>query len=355
MEDLMTKSCRLIRSVAMWSFALTVEFACLPAQAQVLVGNNVGPSEAPQPISIIDADPASPTFNMITATVDNNELRSPGTMAFSPDGAYAYLAENASRIEVVNLGFNSVSGFIDPGFGTTEALFLDVGPDGTGYAVAYGAGNPHVAVINMLDGSVIGTIPLQGSPPPAPSSIAVRPDGGVVYVLLDWLSSVARIEVINTITGETLAVIPVARGARGFSFRPDGAYAYVRSGCDANVQVIDTLVNQTVGEVTDTRCANDIAFRPDGEDAYITFYNPPVSFGGLRVIDTRSLTVVQTIDLPGNPVGTYGITASSQGYVYVEAINQDFSPSVFVIYTLTNSVVGTVTGFTGYPGVIKGM
>jgi len=41
----------------------------------------------------------------------------------------------------------------------------------------------------------------------------------------------------------------------------------------------------------------------------------------------------------------------------VEATNQDFSPTIFVIYTLTNQVVGTVSGLpsSGYPGVMKAM
>ena len=171
---------------------------------------------APHPISIIDADPASPTFNMITATVDNNELCSPSGIAFSPDGAYAYLARDASRIEVVNLLFNSVDGFIDPGFGTNEAVWFDVGPDGTGYAVAFGAGNPHIAVINTLDRTVIGTILLDGSRAPGPRSIAVRPDGSVLYVTVfarDGDSVVKQIRVIDTVTREVIAVIRMPLGS----------------------------------------------------------------------------------------------------------------------------------------------
>ncbi len=347
---------------ALPSLALVIALGFIPAYAQVLVTSNVSPSVPPNPISIVDSNPASPTFNTVTSTVDNNELHSTSTMAFSPDGAYAYLTGDVPGVEAVNLLFNSVDGFIDAGFGPPEATFMDVGPDGTGYVAGYGAGNPRVVVINTLDRSIVATIPLDGSPAPVPASVAVRPDGGVVYVLVDWLSSVARILVISADTREVVAVIPVPRVSTGVSFTPDGAYAYVKTksndcGSSApNVQIIDTLTNQIVAEVPGTRCANDIAFRPDGAAAYITYYNFGGFFGVVRVVDTGTRTVVDTISLPGNPINTYGITVSSQGYAYVEATNQDGTPTVFVIYTLTDNVVGTVSGLpSGFPAIMKAM
>ena len=178
----------------------------------------------------------------------------------------------------------------------------------------------------------------------------------MVYVLVDWDSNVARILVISAVTREIVATIPVPRGSTGVSFGPDGAYAYVKTTtCGPNVQIIDTLANQVVGEVPETPCANDIAFRPDGAAAYITYYNPALTTSGVRVIDTGTRRVVATIRLSDNAAWTYGITASSVGYAYVEASNQDFTQTVFVIYTLSNNVIGTVSGVTGFPGLLKAM
>jgi hypothetical protein len=76
------------------------------------------------------------------------------------------------------------------------------------------------------------------------------------------------------------------------------------------------------------------------------------------VIDASTGAVVDTINLPSSPINTYVITVSSQGYAYVEATNQDGTATVFVIYTLTNEVVGTVSGLPAlpaFPGIMKAM
>jgi len=131
------------------------------AKAQVFVTSPVNSSTPPKPIFIVDSDPASPTFNSVTSTVDDNQLRWPVSIAFSPDGAYAYLTGDVPGIQVVNLLFNSVDGFIDTGFtGLEGSTPMDVGPDGTGYVVGGGLVNPRVVVVNTLDRSIVATIPL---------------------------------------------------------------------------------------------------------------------------------------------------------------------------------------------------
>src|SRR5260370_23906303 len=101
---------------ALPSLALVIALGFIPAYAQVLVTSNVSSSVPPNPISIVDSNPASPTFNTVTSTVDNNELHSTSTMAFSPDGAYAYLTCDVPGVEAGNLLFNALDRLLEGGF-----------------------------------------------------------------------------------------------------------------------------------------------------------------------------------------------------------------------------------------------
>src|SRR5260370_27428652 len=130
------------------SLSLIMPLRFIPLYAQVFGTITVSSSVPPNQITIGDSIPASPTFNTDTSTVDNNELHSTSTMAFSPDGAYAYLTGDVPGVEAVNLLFYSVGGFIYAGFCPPASTFMDDAPDCTPCVAAVCAAHPRPAPSN---------------------------------------------------------------------------------------------------------------------------------------------------------------------------------------------------------------
>ncbi|MFN7961330.1 MAG: thrombospondin type 3 repeat-containing protein [Thermoanaerobaculia bacterium] len=182
----------------------------------------------------------SPTFTPTIEIYDSatNSLASsftiasaPFWLAFTPDGAYAYLTQSASTVRVVRTADNTV------------VAAIGVGPN--------------------------------------PTFVAVSPDGAYAYVANLTANSVSA---ISTATNTVVGTIPVGGFPRAIAFTPDSAYAYVTNFNSNSVSVIDTATNSVVSTFATSARPWGIAIQqvvdadgdgvPDSEDNCPMVANP---------------------------------------------------------------------------------
>jgi YVTN family beta-propeller protein len=185
-------------------------------------------------VAVIDADPASATFNTILAAVPAGD--SPMGVAVTPDG---------SRVYVTNGGSGGVDG---------------------------------ISVLSTVTNTVVASVPLADSA--APSGIAITPDGTRAYFLrADEKISVLDVDPYSPTYHAVTADIPRAFLAFGaIVIAPDGMRAVVNwQGTAHGVDVIDVasasasydrIVSSPVPVVSGL--AGDAAISPDGAVAFAT-------------------------------------------------------------------------------------
>ena len=143
----------------------------------------------------------------------------PFGIAITPDGRYAYVADN--------------------------------GPSGVG-------GPEGVSVIDTQTNQVIGPVIAAGS---GPDAIAITPDGKRVYVV-DGSSS--KVTTIDPLTNQVVgAALEVGEGAEGIAITPDGKRAYVTGYLPDNVSVIDTSLSSVIATVPVGTSPTGVAVVPD--------------------------------------------------------------------------------------------
>ena len=176
--------------------------------------------------------------------------------------------------------------------------------------------------------------PRAGAPP---SRLAITPNGQFVYVTnLGSPSTPSAISVIATASNKVVKTIAV-NSAYGVAITPHGRFVYVGGG--GIVSVIATASNKVVATIPVGGLANDLAITPDGRIAYV-----PVRNSNVWVIYTASNTVIQKINVGNDPTNA-AITPQGH-YLYV---TNEGSNSVSIIATISNKVVGTVSGVFSSP------
>jgi len=100
-------------------------------------------------IVVVDADPASQTFNTIISTLPANltDVGTPGALGVTPDGAFAYANDGNGRIVVYDIAHGSVTLLSTTALGVSAfQLAVYVTPDGKSLLLANDAGG-----INVFD------------------------------------------------------------------------------------------------------------------------------------------------------------------------------------------------------------
>jgi len=114
---------------------------------------------------------------------------------------------------------------------------------------------------------------------------------------------------------------------QNLALRPDGKELYVTCESSHSVAVIDTLTNQKIAEIPVGRHPIDVAFGPDGARAYVTNWLDD----SIAVIDVLNCKVVQTLPVGDEPRGI--LTDRAGKYLYVCNTSSD-SISVVQIPTM---------------------
>ncbi len=243
----------------------------------------------------------SPPLNTVTNTITVGSY--PVAVAFSPNGAYAYVTNsNSGTVSVINTATNTVTNTITVGSYPSGVAFS---PNGA-YAYVTNAGSDTVNVINTSTNTVIYTITVGI----IPHGVAFNPSGAFAYVA-NYGSG--NISVINTATNTVTNTITLGTSTNplGVAFNPSGAFAYVTNYGGTNVSVINTATNTVTNTITVGSKPYGVAFAPNGAFAYVTNYGTST----VSVINTATNTVTNTITVEWYPIG---IAVSPNGaYVYV--------------------------------------
>ena len=185
----------------------------------------------------VAANGSSQAFVIDTATftvVATFSIVAPSALALTPDGTSVWISDAFGVINVIDTANNTVSTTF-PLAAAPEAIAFT--PNG---AFAYLADvTPNaVTVLDTTTHAVVATVPV-GS---FPLGVFITADGAFAYVTNILGSSVS---IINTATNSVVATVPVGAFPRGVAFTPDGASAYVTNFNDNTISVIATAT-QTV-------------------------------------------------------------------------------------------------------------
>jgi YVTN family beta-propeller protein len=217
------------------------------------------------------------------------------------------------------------------------------------YIVNQGANS--VSVIDTMTGEVKATIPVGDMP----YGVAISQDGTRAYVA-NIAASSNSVSVIDTdpsspTYNNELCRIPVGGNPIGVAVTPDGSRVYVAQLGSSDVAVIDAascaVMSPTI-PVGAPSAAGGIAITPDGTRAFVAtgFFS-----GTVAVIDTDPTsptynTVLTTIQVGAFPAGVAITPDGTRAYV-----TNGGSNSVSVIDTASNTVIITIPMAGGPFGV----
>src|SRR5436309_374668 len=204
-------------------------------------------------VSVIDTT----TYNVV-ATIPVG--RWPAGVAFTPDGAFSYVANfNSNTVSVINTVTNTVTATIGVG---TEPLFVAITPNGAfAYVTNYASNN--VSVIQTATNGVVATVPMASNP----WGVAITPNGSLAYVTNPRSNVVSVIDIGGAVPS-VLATVRVGCGPSGAAITPNGAFTNVSNACDSTVSVINTATKAVVATVAVGPDPENIAISPDGFFAY---------------------------------------------------------------------------------------
>ncbi|NBP89336.1 MAG: hypothetical protein EBU59_12740, partial [Planctomycetia bacterium] len=218
-----------------------------------------------------------------TRSFDRNvgTLNTPGTshaIATSADGRYAYVADGASGLQVLdvsNLTSPTLIGTLDT---TGSARDITLSADGRYAYLADGAGGLLVIdVAAPASPTLVGMVDTSGFA----YGVTLSGDGQYAYVA-DEASGLQVIDVSNPASPALVGTFDTTGLALGVTLSADGQYAYVADSL-SGLQVVDVTIPASpalTGSIDTTGLAYGVTLSADGRYAYVAD-----EASGLHVID----------------------------------------------------------------------
>jgi YVTN family beta-propeller protein len=290
----------------------------------------------------------------------------PLTLAITPNGQSVYvLSAGTNSANVISTATNTL--LTTPGlngiFNVPQSVAIT--PDGQ-YAYCASANNNSVVVIATATNTVVSTPALTGAFH-GPSALAITPNGLYAYVANSDNSTVNVINISNNTILTTPGLNSGFAAPDFIAITPNGQYAYVTNLFSFELSVINTASNtvfptvglsssslyeesgMTLGEIfmyayeglEEVFFPQSITITPNGAYGYIA---NGLSNNSVVVIDIATNTFILTPGLTGvfnGPVSIAFTPNSRYGYV-----TNAVGGTVSVIDTLTNTVIGTIPGFS---------
>lgn len=240
----------------------------------------------------------------------------PRGMAFSPDGRRLYIALTGSPVsppgaEEAKLPPRDAAadgvGVFETGQGRLLQVLrgvpdpeqLATAPDGVIYA-----GSEQAGAVVIVD---------PGGAPPAvlpvgeePEGVAIRPDGGVLYVTLEEQGQVLA---VDRGSRKVVARVPVGERPRSVAFSPDGSFAFVTGELGRTLTIIDARMHVVLATTPIPGAESKpmgVAVSPDSRFAYVTTGRG----GELVKVDIRTGKVAGSTKVGGRP---WGVAVSPDG------------------------------------------
>jgi YVTN family beta-propeller protein len=135
----------------------------------------------------------------------------------------------------------------------------------------------------------------------APTFITVSPDDRRLYVACNTGNT---LQAWDAASFRKVGEVKVGKGAYNVEPSPDGKLIVVTNKKDRSVSVVDAASLRELARVpTSKPVVHGIAFSPDGRVAYISCESVGSDPGAVDVLDLATLKVVASISVPGQPTG----------------------------------------------------
>jgi YVTN family beta-propeller protein len=248
----------------------------------------------------------------------------PHGIVITPDGRKVYVSsDGASTVSVIDTQTDKIVKSIEVG---ANPHGLAISSDGR--QVLVGAfGTNQVLLLDTSADQIVQRLPV-----PMPHNSALSPDGHRAYVGSQQQGATA-IVILDLIQGTKIGTIPLEKTPRGLALSPDATQLYVTvAGSDA-VQVVDLTSQRLIGQIPVGASPHHVMTLPNGSAGLVVSQGP----GTLEFFDPMRRTVSRTVRVGTNPhwlaVSTDGRTA----YVANEG-----SQDVSVVDVASGTVTATV-------------
>ncbi|HTF53959.1 MAG TPA: YncE family protein [Pseudonocardia sp.] len=236
----------------------------------------------------------------------------PGYMEIAPNGEYAYIANRAAGVlTVFDTTRNAVTGTIPVPQGGPQ--FVAFSPDGTRAYVSIFNNNRTVNVVGVLDtasGQFLAMVPVGVRP----FALGVTPDGKRVYVPNHDSGSIT---VIDTGTNTVAQTIQVAPNPHWLDISRDGTRVYAANHESNLVSVIDSASNTVLATIPVGISPHSIIAHPDKPLVLNVNYDSNT----VSAIDPKTNAVIKTIPTGSHP---QDITLSADGrHVYIATVDEN--------------------------------
>ena len=252
-----------------------------------------------QTVAVSATVKALPTVNAVTnQTVVNGTTTT--AVNFTGGGNTFTWVNDTPGIGLASGGTGNIPSFTGKNTGSTPVkATITVTPlneSGFAYINNYEASN--TSVINIATNKVVATIPgIQSG-----TGIAISSDGSKAYITNS--TSNGALYAINTATNTLASSIPLFPLPFEVCLSPDGTRAYINHDLIQNtLTVVNTQTNSVIADVSltdSTAYARGICISPDGSKIYVNEVYDSNGRGVVKVFDTTTLTVVDSIPGAGH-------------------------------------------------------
>ncbi|MBJ6363764.1 Ig-like domain-containing protein, partial [Paenibacillus sp. MAHUQ-46] len=138
--------------------------------------------------------------------------------------------------------------------------------------------------------------------------------------------------------------ITVGKNPNAVDYNPNGTQVFITNGADSSVSVIDPSTDTVIATIAVELNPDLVTFNWDGSKAYVASYQ-----GSIFVIDSVSLTVVDTIQLSMTPLSLF----AAENKLYVTAQDNNGNGKLLIIDSDTDTVEKSMD-ILNFPQLITG-
>jgi len=210
---------------------------------------------------LIVLSPKDATAKVFLANADRLDLlrtiptgKGPQDVCIAPDGNTAYVANGLDdSITVIDLEHLKAAGTLAPAK-LKSPTSVAITPDGKKLYV--GARGSNLLLVLSPAGQVLKEIALTD-----PATVAIAPAARRAYVASNSTQSVL---VVDTVTDEIVATIKTGRQPRGIAFTPDGKTVVITCVAHDVMHLVDAATNEVKATIGAGRSLQSAAVLPDG-------------------------------------------------------------------------------------------
>lgn len=207
----------------------------------------------------------------------------PTGIAFSPDGATAYVANQFGDVGVFDVASRTQIGAIQ----VPNPLAVRVSPDGAQLFVA--TGSAQVYVVDVATQAIVSVIEVGF----APNGFAVHSDGRILYVSSFLGGTVSEIDMY---TKKVLRTFDIGGTPQEMALNRKGTRLYVANE-QGYLNEVDLTTGQEAPQIPLQADGFGVGVTPDDGQAYVT----EPSAGVIQVITLQTRKIGKTITVGGDP------------------------------------------------------